>query len=824
MFFKKTAAAVTVLAMALNFAAFSSETNNTDNDNTEQSYIEQTLNIANNSELTWSYTSSDNAWVMSVVSAVAYPELADYQGVSVAVPGAYVTGIDTDGDGDADVTADNYSKAINGTLVIDSTSSVTSENGQIYTASTAPVIINTGAAGYSAQENQQASTSNCTNGYINVACGNRGKQSTAVDSDGNTYYTGDAPDCLVDQKDTIRFVKYNILLGNLPGSTEYFVSTGGSGGGAHAAMVAATSNNSVYYDYEISQGAVGVYKNDDGSYSTSVTIDGTEYEISDGVWGCVAYSAITSLAEADMALAFEYYLDSDYSFNTDFQKLTAQYLSEEYMTYINDQNLTVEESAVGFDLNDDGDTDDTVELTIEYDEEKYSDTNGYGGTYLTLYLKEFISNLQWYVDNLDYADGWTWFDSDGNVLSDEAVASMTTAEKAQAFIEGRYTEGTSNDNENAAGGSLPDGDLPDGSLPDGDLPSGELPGSENTVTSGMGDETGTPDAGTTQGTGSSVDSNNYSSFEEMLEAYQSDIAEVEAGDEYGNNQVTLYNPLVYIGADATEDPTWTRILMGASEGDMSMFSSLNLQIAWLNAGTDATVEWQWNGGHVPSEIFGESLSLTIDSKYGEYVEGAVSVTKSEAETPTANGTSSECSGTDISDWVSVSDNGEVSFSLADAVSYRTDGASKATPGFDVIDYGQETYEFGSSTQDARHFDKYVLQVFTEHADELSELFTSGAAENTEETTGYTQETTQTEDDSTYIGIMGDANSDGVVTVADVTVVQKASVKLTTLTEEQNTLADVNGDGRVSVLDATCIQKYVVGGYSDTGSTGQAVSE
>ncbi len=744
---KKVTAVLTALALCVGFTACSSKTDSTEAEQLDKATIEETLNIANNTELTWSYSSGNDAWVMSIVSAVANPELEDYQGVSVAVPGAYVTGIDTDGDGQADVTADSYSDEINGTLVIDNEATVTSENGQVYTAATAPVIINTGAAGYSAQENQTASSSNCKNGYINVACGNRGKQSTATDEDGNTYYTGDAPDCLVDQKNAIRFVKYNILLGNLPGSTEYFVSTGGSGGGAHATMVAATSNNSDYYDYEISQGAVGVYKNSDGSYSTTVTIDGTDYEISDGVWGCVAYSAITSLAEADMALAFEYYMDTDYSFNTDFQKQLAKYLSEEYMTYINEQGLTVDESAVGFDLDGDGDTDDTVALTIEYDEERYADTNGYGGTYLTLYLSEFISNLQWYVDNLDYGDGWTWFDSDGNALSDDEVASMTSLEKVQAYVEGRYAEGSTGGSESGDGemggpgdgemggpgggmadGELPDGDISGGNLPDGDISDGDLPDrgndSDDNITSGMGDEVGTPDAGTTQGTGSGIDSSNYSSFEEMLEAYQSDIAEIEEGDEYGNNQVTLYDPLNYIGADTTENPTWARIMMGASEGDMSMFSSLNLQLAWLNAGVDATIEWQWNGGHVPSEIFGESLSLTIDTMFGEYVEGAVSVAKAEAEAQTENGTETEATGTDISDWVSVSDDGEVSFSLADAVSYRTNGASKAMPGFDVIDYGQETYEFGSSTQDARHFDKYVLKVLEEHQDELSDLFTT----------------------------------------------------------------------------------------------------
>ncbi len=119
----------------------------------EQRKIESMLNLANNTEVTWSYNSDNDAWVMSVVSAVAYPELVDYQGVSVAVPGAYVTGIDTDGDGTEDITSESYSQAVNGTLVIDSTASITSENGQVYTAATAPVIINTGAAGYSSQQN-----------------------------------------------------------------------------------------------------------------------------------------------------------------------------------------------------------------------------------------------------------------------------------------------------------------------------------------------------------------------------------------------------------------------------------------------------------------------------------------------------------------------------------------------------------------------------------------------------------------------------------------------------------------------------------------------
>ena len=53
---------------------------------------------------------------------------------------------------------------------------------------------------------------------------------------------------------------------------------------------------------------------------------------------------------------------------------------------------------------------------------------------------------------MDYADGWTWFDSDGNVLSDENVSQMTTEEKAQAFLEGRYAKGESGQNAGPGGG------------------------------------------------------------------------------------------------------------------------------------------------------------------------------------------------------------------------------------------------------------------------------------------------------------------------------------------------------------------------------------
>lgn len=46
-------------------------------------------------------------------------------------------------------------------------------------------------------------------------------------------------------------------------------------------MVAATSDNTDYFPYEVEAGAVGIYQNEDGTYSG--TIESEDTEISDGL-------------------------------------------------------------------------------------------------------------------------------------------------------------------------------------------------------------------------------------------------------------------------------------------------------------------------------------------------------------------------------------------------------------------------------------------------------------------------------------------------------------------------------------------------------------
>ena len=130
--------------------------------------------------------------------------------------------------------------------------------------------------------------------------------------------------------------------------------------------------------------------------------------------------------------------------------------------------------------------------------------------------------LVWDSDNLDYAEGWTWFDGDGNALSDEEVATMTSVDKAEAFLEGRYAKGASSNGPGDMMGGRGDGmgDLPDGNLPDGELPADMEHGQMGRNTGDGNREmiVGTPDAGTTQAAGSAVDSNNYATYEEMVAA------------------------------------------------------------------------------------------------------------------------------------------------------------------------------------------------------------------------------------------------------------------------------------------------------------------
>lgn len=59
-------------------------------------------------------------------------------------------------------------------------------------------------------------------------------------------------------------------------------------------------------------------------------------------------------------------------------------------------------------------------------------------------------------------------------------------------------------------------------------------------------------------------------------------------------------------------------------------------------------------------------------------------------------------------------------------------------------------------------------------------------------------------------ILGDTNSDGVISVADATLIQKVAAGFETLTDKKIKAADVDSNGTINIKDATLIQKHIVG--------------
>lgn len=112
------------------------------------------------------------------------------------------------------------------------------------------------------------------------------------------------------------------------------------------------------------------------------------------------------------------------------------------------------------------------------------------------------------------------------------------------------------------------------------------------------------------------------------------------------------------------------------------------------------------------------------AKYATAEQKVDTITVTAPAVQTVNGTAASATGKDISDWGNAADISSVSFSLADVMAYRNKGASKAVPGFDVIDYGQEDYVFGDRDHDARHWDAFVNKTFqsSEYAAVLANRF------------------------------------------------------------------------------------------------------
>ena len=617
--------------------------------------IETTLNLGNalaTGDAKWtlkgSYYVLTSDRYIGVVD-VAKPELPDYQGVSVAVPAAYVNGINEDG-----------------TLDINWEAEITNSNGMTYTAATAPIVMQTGATGYSVKVNYTASTGSST-GFITVEPGNRGKYSQAYDAEGHHYYTGDAPCCTTDQKSTVRWLRYNNELGFIPGDIDRIVTWGGSGGGAHSTLIC--GGDSPYYaEYLYKNGALGVTCKD-GEYSY---LEG----FSDAIWGSCPGGAVTNLEEANMLYEFETWLSSpteevlltledgtkvyvpqNLSSYSTFYKLLSYYMVMEFVDYFKAQGLE-------YDVDGDGEAE---ALELFYDPAGHPETNGLYGSYVDFFKDAAEAQLEWAMNNIE-ASGYTFANENGE--SD-----------VEAFLNGHYTY--------VASGGGPD--VPTGEQQGTDLMSclvkdysvnedGEYEAEYISICawedyrgrsktplafdamnycteneefgdaesdyrhwdkyclSAMTKHYDELDAAYTNG------ETQYDSFADLYNDFANDCIEIVLGQEQSgqvteenisavlatlnyaensvenHNAVWIYNPMNLFLDGTSTLPAWVWTVTGAADSDSSNLVSMNDAIALSMNGVKASFAWTWGAGHGSNTPLNTSQNGTIDAMMAYFAE------------------------------------------------------------------------------------------------------------------------------------------------------------------------------------------------------------
>ncbi len=277
-------------------------------------------------ETKWVYDSDNDVYYQIGVQYCAQPAALDYETLAVVVPGAYLTGTDN-GDGTYTCTS-NPDGTVNG-----------------FTAETAPMMMPVNTAGYSAQAAATSYSYSSVSayldaGYVYVYSGCRGR-SNGYNDDGTLAYAGGAPWGVTDLKAAVRYLRLNN--DTIPGDPERIFAFGHSGGGAQSAVLGASGDSALYFDYLASIGAA-MY-DEDGNY------------ISDAICGAMCWCPITSLDYADEAYEWNMgqYMDSGTRAEGTWTKALSQDLAASYGEYLNqlglkdeDGNaLTLEQSEAG---------------------------------------------------------------------------------------------------------------------------------------------------------------------------------------------------------------------------------------------------------------------------------------------------------------------------------------------------------------------------------------------------------------------------------------------------------------------------------------------
>lgn len=545
-------------------------------------------------ETKWVYDSDNDVYYQIGVQYCAQPAALDYETLAVVVPGAYLTGTDN-GDGTYTCTA-NPDGTVNG-----------------FTAETAPMMMPVNTAGYSAQAAATSYSYSSVSayldaGYVYAYSGCRGR-SNGYNDDGTLAYAGGAPWGVTDLKAAVRYLRLNN--DTIPGDPERIFAFGHSGGGAQSAVLGASGDSELYFDYLASIGAA-MY-DEDGNY------------ISDAICGAMCWCPITSLDYADEAYEWNMgqYMDSGTRAEGTWTKELSQNLADSYGEYLNQLGLKDEDgNALILEQSEDG-----IYASGSY----YDYVLGQIETSLNNFLED--TEFPYTPSNSLMGDGGFGPPPDGGAggppddggpmpwLTGESDTESVTYETPEDYINSLNEEETWVEYDAATGKAhvtsiaafaRQQKTASKNVAAFDDLSRGQA---ENYV---FGDSQN--DALHFDAAMAAILEENqekYSQYSDFDPQYVTDYQEYKTSvDDWGNDSLTrqnMYNPMYFLsdyyeGCGSSHVASHWRIHTGITQGDTALTVEMNLALALQQNSSVDDVEFQtvWGQGHTMAERTGSS--------------------------------------------------------------------------------------------------------------------------------------------------------------------------------------------------------------------------
>ena len=510
----------------------------------------------------WSYDSTNGVYYQIGVYYCTNPVATAYQSLGIYVPEEYMTCTSSSG---------TYTCTINSSGVKGS-----------YSASNAPLVMPVNTSGYSAMKAPTSySYSSVSNflekGIIYIYAGCRGRY------EGGESYIAGAPWGVTDLKAAIRFLRYNSDL--IPGDLNRIYTFGHSGGGAQSCLMGITGNSELFKDY---LNEIGAAMN-----------DANGNEIKDNIKGSQCWCPITNLDTADAA--YEWNMGQYFSTGTrasgTFTKTLSDDLTNKYVDYVNNIQLkdpdgnvltltdtnsgtyydylksVIEESLNNF-LSD---------TTFPYTPSSSSSNGGPPNKVSNNRKLDTYETQSDYIDSLNSDSQWITYDSSTNTATISSVGDFVTHCKSASKDVGAFDDLSKSQAENKLFGI------------DGTTYTKHF---DKIMAELLTDKEST-----------------YSSLSNWESSYPSDYTnDLEVTDSLGKTieeRVNMYNPMYYLddyyeGYKSSDVADYFRINTGITQGDTSNVVEMNLYLALLNYGKNATFTTVWNQGHTEAERSGDA--------------------------------------------------------------------------------------------------------------------------------------------------------------------------------------------------------------------------